>query len=117
MISSLQVIRHHRLNLAERPCQPSPDYDYARCVRKRINVMAGCQPPWRLFSVESIPICQNASMLHKYKRLLKNVTYSMDGDDIYQATNCLMPCIYMEYKVIVQFFSIEYFLKINFVVS
>ena len=79
--------------------------------------MAECQPPWRLFSVEGIPICQNASMLHKYKRLLKNVTYSMDGDDIYQATNCLMPCIYMEYKVIVQIFSIEYFVKINFVVS
>ena len=63
--------------------------------------MAECQPPWRLFSVEGIPICQNASMLHRYKRLLMNVTYSMDGDDIYQATNCLMPCVYMEYKVIV----------------
>ena len=38
-------------------------------------------------------------MLFKYKRVLNDVTSNMDGDDIYKATNCLMPCVYMEYKV------------------
>ena len=59
----------------------------------------GCQPPWRLFSVEGLPICQNITMLDKYTAILMNVTYNMDSEDIYQATNCLMPCTFMEYKV------------------
>ena len=61
--------------------------------------MAECQPPWGLFSFPGLPICQNASMLYKYKRVLNDVTSNMDGDDIYKETKCLMPCVYMEYKV------------------
>ena len=61
--------------------------------------MAGCQPHWRLFTVEGAPICQNATMLKRYARIFWNIAYNMDSDDVFQATNCLRPCTFLEYKV------------------
>ena len=102
VIFNNQAIQHNKLNSAERPCQTSPDYNFAHCVHKHIIQRAGCQPHWRLVSLEGIPKCQNLSMLQKYSNIFWNISYNMDADDVFQATNCLRPCTYMEYKVSVK---------------
>ena len=94
-----QAIQHNKLNSVERPCQTSHDYNFAHCVHKHIIQSAGCQPHWRLVSLEGIPECQNLSMLQKYSNFFWNLSYNMDADDVFRATNCLRPCTYIEYKV------------------
>ena len=62
---------------------------------------AGCQPPWRRFSVEGLPLCNNFTLLAKnfgatYTKYYIDIT---DREGIIAETGCLMPCSFMEYKV------------------
>ena len=54
-----QIIRHEKLNLAERPCDPDPGYDFAKCVYQSIMKSAGCQPKWRKATVPGLPVCDD----------------------------------------------------------
>ena len=92
-------MRHKKLNNVDSPCHPSPDYHFAQCVHKSIVLKTGCQPHWRYFTVDGVPTCDNLSMLQNYQRILFNITYNMDSEDVFQATNCLRPCTFLEYKV------------------
>ena len=62
-------------------------------------MQAGCQPHWRLFSVEGMPTCQNLSELKKYNKFSLKIILDMDSDERFQKTNCLLPCTFMEYQV------------------
>ena len=88
-----------KLNQAHRPCQPSPDYDYAQCLHRSIIMKAGCQPHWRLYSVKGMPTCSNISALNQFQRIMWNISINMDVEEVLLETKCLMPCTYMEYKV------------------
>ena len=83
------------------PCEPSTEYNFARCVETKIMTEAGCQPPWRRFSVEGRPSCNNFTLLAKnfgatYRKYYIDIT---DREGIIAETGCLMPCSFMEYKV------------------
>ena len=58
----------------------------------------GCQPPWRRFSVEGLPLCDNSNLLtqfgNEYGRII-----TMVKNELIEETKCLAPCTFMEYKV------------------
>ena len=59
----------------------------------------GCQPPWRSVSVEGLPLCDNRTMLLKYgENYIHAVNYGKNA--LLERTKCMMPCSFMEYKVI-----------------
>ena len=92
-----KAIRHEKLNKPDRPCEPSVDHNFAQCLEKSVVDKIGCQPPWRRFIVMEQPVCDNWTLLLRYGDEISNL-YNMDRIDLYEATNCLMPCTFMEYK-------------------
>ena len=88
-----------KLNQANRPCEPSMDYNYGECLHQSIIMKAGCQPHWRLFSVDGMPTCDNISMLNEFEMQMINMKLGMDNEDILRETKCLLPCRFFEYKV------------------
>ena len=67
-------------------------------IYQSIMVKAGCQPPWRLVSVQNLPLCDNLNMLMQYNSIFVRLVY-YGRNKLIEATKCLMPCTYMEYKV------------------
>ena len=59
----------------------------------------GCQPPWRRFSVEGLPICDNSNLLTQFGQEYNRIT-QMVKNELIEETKCLVPCTFMEYKVI-----------------
>ena len=94
----LKAIQHEKLNQLHRPCEESPEYDFSMCLERSIITRAGCQPPWRRFNMEGQPICDNSSLLNKFRMESTKVSHLVK-DDIFKETNCLMPCSFMEYRV------------------
>ena len=90
---------HKKRNSAHRPCEPDPNYNYGECLHQSIMKKAGCQPHWRLFSVQGLPTCSTKSLANKYDGAYWKLAVTMDSDDVSQATNCLTPCTYLEYQV------------------
>ena len=95
----MQVTKYKKLNQDGRPCNPTPEYNFGKCLHKSISMNAGCQPHWRLFSVDGMPTCDNATMLRDLSLIWANMSLNMDRDDIHQATKCLVPCTFLDYKV------------------
>ena len=58
----LKAIRHEKLNRPDKPCEPSPEYKLASCLEKSVVARAGCQPPWKRFTVDGQPTCDNVSL-------------------------------------------------------
>ena len=58
----------------------------------------GCQPPWRRFSVEGLPICDNSNLLTQFGQQYNRIT-QMVKNELIEETKCLVPCTFMEYKV------------------
>ena len=86
------------MNKARSPCIDDLQYDFAQCVEKSIVDKAGCQPHWIRFKFEKLPMCKNLSGLMNYG--MKYLEFSwMPKNELLRATNCLMPCTYMEYRV------------------
>ena len=93
-----QPIRHEILNQPDNPCEPDPEYNYAKCVEKNIIIDAGCQAPWRRVSVEGLPLCDNFTKLYSFFLAYENI-WRMDRRMRNEKTQCFMPCSFMEYKV------------------
>ena len=92
-------IRHEKLNHQDNPCDPSPDYNFARCVDEYIVKKVGCQPPWRRFTFDDVPSCDNWTMLNRYGEVSSRFSERMSNDEVIRITQCLLPCTFMEYKV------------------
>ena len=93
-------MRHEKLqNHPRKPCEKSPDYSFAKCVEKYIMNSAGCQPPWRRFTIEQLPLCDNGTMLNRFREAYEKIAGPLVKEEIIDVTKCLMPCTYMEYKV------------------
>ena len=69
----IQDTKYKKLNQADRQCNPTPEYNFAKCVHKSIYMNAGCQPHWRLFSVEGMPTCNNATMVKDFSMIWANM--------------------------------------------
>ena len=80
------------------PCEPNPEYIFGQCVEEKIMRNVGCQPPWRRFTVEELPECDNLALLNKYANEYERIA-SMVRNEILEDTRCLIPCTFMEYKV------------------
>lgn len=93
------MIRHERLNKPSNPCESSREYDFAECVEKSIITKVGCQPPWRRYTVEGVPLCDNMSLLMNYGAANLERMYLMDTIELVEDTKCVLPCSFMEYKV------------------
>ena len=59
---------------------------------------AGCQPPWRRFSVVELPLCDDWTSLSIYSDNHEKVS-TMVREEIIKTTKCKPPCALMEYKV------------------
>ena len=93
----LKAIRHEKLNLPDKPCEPSLDYDFANCLERSVVASVGCQPRWRRFSMMKQPLCDTWHLLKQYGDENLRLNH-MDRNELYEATNCLMPCTFMEYQ-------------------
>ena len=60
---------------------------------------AGCQPHWRRFSFEGLPVCDNYTLLNDRFANLYSKYYNLHLKKIMEKSNCLIPCSFMEYKV------------------
>ena len=60
---------------------------------------AGCQPPWRRFTFEGIPLCDNWTLRTRYSHEKARVLSDMTRDELLDTTKCLMSCSFIEYKV------------------
>ena len=49
--------------------------------------------------MDGMPTCDNATMLRDLSLIWANMSLNMDRDDIHQATKCLVPCTFLDYKV------------------
>ena len=70
----------------------------AQCIERSIISKVGCQPPWRKYSVEGTPLCENLYSLWVYETATAMVS-NMDLTQLIQRNQCLSPCSYMEYQV------------------
>ena len=86
------------MNNPERPCETSLDFNFAQCVFQTIMMRVGCQPHWRQFSVDGLPLCNNLSLLTQFANEFERVG-ALVKDKIIEDTKCLLPCSFMEYKV------------------
>ena len=93
----VKAIRHEKLNFPDKPCEPSPEYNFAHCIEESVVDTVGCQPPWTRFSSLGQPQCDNWTLLQQYGERINHL-HDMDRNDLFEATNCLMPCTFMEYK-------------------
>ena len=59
----------------------------------------GCQPHWRRFHVEGLPLCNNWTSLYQYGTESQNYLGQKDKNKITKRTKCSMPCSFMEYRV------------------
>ena len=98
----LQAIRHEKLNLPSNPCEPDPDYSMADCIEESIITKAGCQPHRGKVSVEGLPVCNNKSMLSQYDEEFFEMV-DLSRKELFDISNCIMPCSFMEYKVSICF--------------
>ena len=97
----LKPIRHEKLNLPNSPCEPSPDYNFGECVDASLMSKAGCKVPWSRVNMNStsLPLCDNEAMLETYNELCWE-TVALGKEELSEFTKCLLPCTFMEYKVI-----------------
>ena len=70
--------------------------------------LVGCQPPWSRFAVEGVPLCDTWTLLSRYSEENRRVTEEMDRQEIIEATQCLLPCSYMEYRVSTLLLTIDF---------
>ena len=68
----LKAIRHEKQNQPHRPCDQSLTYNFFECIERSIMTKVGCQPPWRSFSVNELPLCDNHLLLQKYEKFLQS---------------------------------------------
>ena len=96
---TFQAIRHEKLSQPHSPCDPTPDYSFGCCVERYLVQLVGYQPPWSRFGVEGVPLCDTWTLLSRYSEENRRLTEEMDRAEIIEATQCLLPCSYMEYRV------------------
>ena len=96
--TSLQAIRHEKLNQPSNACEEDPDYNFSRCVKRSILRKAGCQPPWMKSNMKGLPLCENKTSFGHYD-YEKFRVFFMNTQQLIEDTKCLMPCTFMEYKV------------------
>ena len=94
----LKVIRHENLNQVKNPCEPSHAYNFGKCLEKSVITRIGCQPPLRRFYVDGMPLCNNVSLVTLFYRKFSRLS-NLDRKKVFEETNCLMPCKFLEYKV------------------
>ena len=94
----LQAVAQHKLDRKENPCDESEDYHYADCLIGKISETAGCQTYHT--NISNIPRCSTFREYSKFWGQTTNVMY-MESQDRVKFSKCLMPCRYMEYKVII----------------
>ena len=93
-----KAIRHEKLNQPTNPCDPSPDYNFGRCVEEYVVKHVGCQPPWRRFNFSGVPECDSWPLLYEYGKKSAFIAET-EGGEVTKKTKCLLPCSFMEYKV------------------
>ena len=60
----------------------------------------GCQPPLRRFNFTGVPECDTWDLMWKYSDHSAGLSET-EGGMVIEKTKCLLPCTFMEYKVIV----------------
>ena len=85
------------MNTVSRPCEPSPDYVYYKCLEEKISQKIGCKPYWIKLD-SNLETCKELKNIENYLLKLRE-SIGMDEQTIYEAYNCLKPCTYIEYKV------------------
>ena len=59
----------------------------------------GCQPLLRRFNFTGIPECDTWDLMLNYSRRSVGISET-EGGMVIEKTKCLLPCSFMEYKVI-----------------
>ena len=98
IILYLNVIRHEKLNLPNKPCEPSPEYNLVSCLDRSLITRAGCQPYWSRVTLDDFPVCDNETLLDSFDIEYWKF-YNADKNRLSKLSNCRMPCTFMEYKV------------------
>ena len=88
---------HQLLNRPEQPCEEEEDYDFLECVKTSQARMAGCRPPWDIWSPPTIPLCQTMDQLKKYEVIDFGLLHIKRKKKFLMRTGCKVPCNYKVY--------------------
>ena len=61
---------------------------------------AGCQPLSRRFNFTGVSECDTWDLMQKYSKNIISISET-EGGKVIEKTKCLLPCSFMEYKVII----------------
>ena len=100
----LEVVKHKKLNRAGSPCEESDSYHYADCIVRKTAASVGCQTFWTNF--EGIPVCRTLEQIVKFSAEYRN-TILLEQTDIQRKTGCLLPCVYYQYQVLINYVDIK----------
>ena len=73
-------------------------YEFETCVMRRISELAGCRFPFDNWAPSTLSICYNENMTTYFNMINKYLLQS-ELREVVNATGCLVPCIYREYKL------------------
>ena len=93
-----QTLRHQLLNTKRSPCVSSENYNFGKCIERKIASLAGCRPKWIKYLETNSPVCKNQSQNMNYF-IQMDYIYSLDKIQLRNESGCLRPCSFMEYKV------------------
>ena len=98
----ISVTKHMKMNQKNNPCNEDPDYNFQLCVRNSLTSKVGCRLPWDLWSSSEFPLCSEIDQINKFQNLHHDLRFISDLEDIINKTGCIAPCIYKEYKLVLE---------------
>ena len=88
--------KHSKLNRDDYPCEEDDQYNFRQCVKNSVIQKIGCRMTWDQGDAK---LCSTLQEMRDYEReflLLSQV----EEREVLQATNCLPPCQYSEFKLV-----------------
>ena len=86
------------MSTEKNPCEPASNYSYFSCIMEKVIKRTNCRPFWMTMIAPDLPPCENYSTYFKMSDELNK----MDEKTLYATYQCLKPCSFMEYKVIIR---------------
>ena len=95
----ITLTKHKKLNLARQPCEEDPTYSFAACIKEKLSEIVGCRLPWDKWSKQDHTICTNEQEFGQCEQIYEDL-FNAESEEIVEATGCLQPCTYNEYKFV-----------------
>ena len=95
----ITLVEHQLLNRPSEPCMEDLNYSFLACVKESFSRRVGCRLAWDTSSHRDRPVCTTMEQFSRFEDLYERVS-DKATPFIENATGCIRPCFYKEYKVV-----------------